>query len=104
MLADRVPGLTERPRRQGRAGQRRGAQGEGKEQQTDSARHFGNSFATVDPGAAAAGGANGRFARITRLDNNYWLTFAEMEVIGLVASAALLVYLFAALLKPEWFS
>ena len=44
--------------------------------------YFGNSFATADPGAAAPGGANGRFARITRLDNNYWLTFAEMEVIG----------------------
>jgi autotransporter-associated beta strand protein len=44
--------------------------------------YFGDSFATADPGAAAPGGANGRFARITRLDNNYWLTFAEMEVIG----------------------
>src|SRR2546423_12082056 len=44
--------------------------------------YFGNSFATTDPGAAAPGGANGRFARITRLDNNYWMTFAEMEVIG----------------------
>ncbi len=44
--------------------------------------YFGNSFATADLGAAAPGGANGRFARITRLDNNYWLTFAEMEVIG----------------------
>jgi PEP-CTERM motif len=44
--------------------------------------YFGDSFATVDPGAAAPGGANGRFVRITRLDNNYWMTFAEMEVIG----------------------
>src|SRR3989440_5146506 len=44
--------------------------------------YFGDSFATADLGAAAPGGANGRFARITRLDNNYWLTFAEMEVIG----------------------
>src|SRR5437667_446543 len=44
--------------------------------------YFGNSFATTDLGAAAAGGANGRFVRITRLDNNYWMTFAEMEVIG----------------------
>jgi len=44
--------------------------------------YFGDSFATVDPGAAAPGGASGRFARITRLDNNFWLTFAEMEVIG----------------------
>jgi hypothetical protein len=44
--------------------------------------YFGDSFATVDPGAAAPGGTNGRFVRITRLDNNFWLTFAEMEVIG----------------------
>jgi hypothetical protein len=44
--------------------------------------YFGDSFATLDPGAAAPGGANGRFVRITRLDNNYWMTFAEMEVIG----------------------
>jgi hypothetical protein len=44
--------------------------------------YFGPAFATADPGAAAPGGANGRFVRITRLDNNYWLTFAEMEVIG----------------------
>ena len=44
--------------------------------------YFGDSFATLDPGAAAPGGANGRFVRITRLDNNYWITFAEMEVIG----------------------
>jgi hypothetical protein len=46
------------------------------------ASYFGDSFATADPGAAAPGGATGRFARITRLDNQYWLTFAEMEVIG----------------------
>jgi hypothetical protein len=44
--------------------------------------YFGPSFATAAPGAAAPGGANGRFVRITRLDNNYWLDFAEMEVIG----------------------
>ena len=44
--------------------------------------YFGNSFATLDPGAATAGGAKGRFVQITRLDNNYWMTFAEMEVIG----------------------
>jgi autotransporter-associated beta strand protein len=44
--------------------------------------YFGPAFATADPGAAVPGGANGRFVRITRLDNNYWLTFAEMEVIG----------------------
>jgi hypothetical protein len=50
--------------------------------QNYNASYFGNSFATADPGAAAPGGANGRFARITRLDNNYWITFAEMEVIG----------------------
>jgi autotransporter-associated beta strand protein len=49
--------------------------------------YFGPAFATADPGAALPGGANGRFVRITRLDNNYWLTFAEMEVIG--ASAPL---------------
>ena len=53
--------------------------------QNYNASYFGNSFATADPGAAAPGGANGRFARITRLDNNYWLTFAEMEVIGSLA-------------------
>ena len=44
--------------------------------------YFGDSFATLDPGAAAPGGAYGRFVSITRLDNNYWITFAEMEVIG----------------------
>jgi len=27
-------------------------------------------------------GRNGRFVSITRLDNSFWLTFAEMEVIG----------------------
>ena len=27
-----------------------------------------------------------------------------IELVGLIVSAALLVYLFAALLKPEWFS
>ncbi len=44
--------------------------------------YFGDTFATADPGAAVPGGTNGRFVRITRLDNNYWMTFAEMEVIG----------------------
>ena len=44
--------------------------------------YFGDDFATALPGAAAPGGANGRFVRITRFDNNYWLTFAEMEVVG----------------------
>jgi Dockerin type I domain/PEP-CTERM motif len=44
--------------------------------------YFGPSFATALPGLAAPGGANGRFVQITRLDNNYWLTFAEMEVVG----------------------
>jgi hypothetical protein len=39
-------------------------------------------WGTVDPGAGAPGGANGRFVRLERLDNNYWLTFAEFEVIG----------------------
>src|SRR5882724_10059107 len=39
-------------------------------------------WGTVDPGASAPGGANGRFVRLERLDNNYWLTFAEFEVIG----------------------
>ncbi len=49
---------------------------------TDSGSYFGDDFATALPGAAAPGGANGRFVRITRLNNNYWLTFAEMEVVG----------------------
>jgi hypothetical protein len=44
--------------------------------------YFGPEFATAAPGAAAPGGVNGQFVRITRLDNNYWMTFAEMEVIG----------------------
>jgi hypothetical protein len=43
--------------------------------------YFGPEFATALPGAPA-GGVNGQFVKITRLDNNYWLTFAEMEVIG----------------------
>ncbi len=43
--------------------------------------YFGPEFATALPGAPA-GGVNGQYVRITRLDNNYWLTFAEMEVIG----------------------
>jgi hypothetical protein len=43
--------------------------------------YFGPEFAAALPGAPA-GGVNGQFVTITRLDNNYWLTFAEMEVIG----------------------
>ena len=39
-------------------------------------------WGTTDPGASAAGGAFGRHVRLERLDNNYWLTFAEFEVIG----------------------
>lgn len=39
-------------------------------------------WGTVDPGASAPGGAFGRFVRLERLDNNYWLTFSEFEVIG----------------------
>ena len=39
-------------------------------------------WGTVDPGGSAPGGANGRFVRLERLDNNYWLTFSEFEVIG----------------------
>src|SRR5579859_4991860 len=50
--------------------------------QNYNSNYFGDSWASLAPGAAAPGGANGRFVRITRLDNNYWLTFAEMEVIG----------------------
>ena len=50
--------------------------------QNYSTSYFGPAFATAAPGAAVPGGANGRYVRITRLDNNYWLTFAEMEVIG----------------------
>ncbi len=34
------------------------------------------SWGTTDPGASAPGGALGRFVRLERLDNNYWLTFA----------------------------
>jgi len=48
--------------------------------------YFGDAFATADPGNSANGGnatgSYGQFVSITRLDNNYWLTFAEMEVIG----------------------
>ncbi len=48
--------------------------------------YFGDTFATADPGNSASGGSAsgsyGQFVSITRLDNNYWLTFAEMEVIG----------------------
>jgi hypothetical protein len=49
--------------------------------------YFGvGSWGTTDPGSTAAGGAAGgtfgRFVRLERLDNNYWLTFSEFEVIG----------------------
>jgi hypothetical protein len=49
--------------------------------------YFGvGTWATTDPGSTAAGGAAGgtfgRFVRLERLDNNYWLTFSEFEVIG----------------------
>ena len=40
------------------------------------------SWGTTAPGASAPGGAFGRHVRLERLDNNYWLTFAEFEVIG----------------------
>ncbi|MBX3435654.1 MAG: PEP-CTERM sorting domain-containing protein [Pirellulales bacterium] len=39
-------------------------------------------FGTTDPGSVGTGGAFGRHVRFERLDNNYWLTFAEFEVIG----------------------
>jgi hypothetical protein len=45
-------------------------------------------WGTVDPGASAPGGANGRFVRLERLDNNYWLTFSEFEVIGSLSPLA----------------
>jgi hypothetical protein len=45
-------------------------------------------WGTVDPGASAPGGANGRFVRLERLDNNYWLTFSEFEVIGSLSPMA----------------
>jgi hypothetical protein len=43
--------------------------------------YFGDDFSTALPGNTA-GGTLGRYVKITRLDNNYWLTFAEMEVVG----------------------
>ncbi len=49
-------------------------------------------WGTTDPGSTAAGGAAGgtfgRFVRLERLDNNYWLTFSEFEVIGATHSLA----------------
>jgi hypothetical protein len=39
-------------------------------------------WGTTAPGASIPGGAHGRHVRLERLDNNYWLTFAEFEVIG----------------------
>ena len=49
--------------------------------------YFGvGSWGTTDSGLTSAGGAAGgtfgRFVRLERLDNNYWLTFAEFEVMG----------------------
>jgi hypothetical protein len=40
------------------------------------------SWGTTDPGKSAAGGALGRFVKLTLLDSPYWLDFAEFEVIG----------------------
>ena len=34
------------------------------------------------PGLASSQGTHGRHVRLERIDNNYWLTFAEFEVIG----------------------
>jgi hypothetical protein len=45
-------------------------------------------WGTTDPGASATGGAFGRHVRLERLDNNYWLTFAEFEVIGATSPLA----------------
>jgi hypothetical protein len=39
-------------------------------------------WGTTAPGLASAQGAHGRHVRLERIDNNYWLTFAEFEVIG----------------------
>jgi hypothetical protein len=48
--------------------------------------YFGDTFATADPGNSANGGnasgSYGQFVSITRLDNNYWMTFSEMQVVG----------------------
>jgi len=44
--------------------------------------YFGGHLSLRSPQGHRAGGANGRFVRMSRLDNNFWLTFAEMEVIG----------------------
>ena len=49
--------------------------------------YFGvGTWGTTDPGSPSQGGAAngtlGRFVRLERLDNNYWLTFSEFEVIG----------------------
>jgi hypothetical protein len=38
-------------------------------------------WGTTDPGLTS-GGAHGRHVRLERIDPNYWLTFAEFEVIG----------------------
>lgn len=39
-------------------------------------------WGTTDPGLNNPQGAHGRHVRLERIDNNYWLTFAEFEVIG----------------------
>lgn len=40
------------------------------------------SWGTTEPSLNAVGGTLGRHVRLERIDNNYWLTFAEFEVIG----------------------
>jgi hypothetical protein len=39
-------------------------------------------WGTTAPGLASSQGTHGRHVRLERIDNNYWLTFAEFEVIG----------------------
>ncbi|MBX3435651.1 MAG: discoidin domain-containing protein [Pirellulales bacterium] len=39
-------------------------------------------WGTTDLGLNSAQGTHGRHVRLERIDNNYWLTFAEFEVIG----------------------
>jgi hypothetical protein len=40
------------------------------------------SWGTTDPGLNNPQGAHGRHVRLERIDNNYWLTFAEFEILG----------------------
>ncbi|BBO33335.1 discoidin domain-containing protein [Lacipirellula parvula] len=40
------------------------------------------SWGTTDPSLNSPQGTLGRHVRLERIDNNYWLTFAEFEVIG----------------------